>query len=277
VNDHQAIEVADLRAVLGELLSLWENGPDQAKTPRGRPYTEARVKAVTALAAHTHRLGSAVALMIDHGFALETAPTVRSVLEHGLTTQWIMQYGDDAMYGFVNEAQRQRKAAGATLSKLVEAMKLDEARAVADALGQETLGPKSAADDAARSMQKLSDDFTGGQAYYFMYRTLSQFIHPGPMIAEAYIDSHDLPQIRLTPHPIRRPMNWLYVTCTGVLWAARAADILNKEHPHREILRRHARRLGVPLELKLSEVAWLRREQATMTRARRAHDGQDGT
>ena len=277
MNDHQVIDVADLRAVLGELLSLWENGPDKAKTPRGRRYTEARVKAVTALAAHTHRLGSAVALMIDHGFALETAPTVRSVLEHGLTTQWIMQYGDDAMYGFVNEAQRQRKAAGATLSKLVEAMKLDEARAVADALGQETRGPKSAADEAARSMQKLSQDLIGGLAYYFMYRTLSQFIHPGPMIAEAYLDSHDPPQIRLTPRPINQPITWLYVTCIGVLWAARAADMLDKAHPHREILRRHARRLGVPLELKLSKVAWLRREQATMTRARRAHDSQDGT
>jgi hypothetical protein len=266
------ITVAALRPLMSSLLARWEQGPDQAQTPRGRRFEAVRIKSVITLAAHAHRLGRAVATLVDAGFGLETAPTVRAVVEYGMTAQWLLQYGDDASYGFATEAQRQRAGVGRTLRKLTEAMQLESADnvlAMIDADAQHVIDSRKAATASARHFEALCQDFELGDGYYFAYRVLSALVHPGPTVCEAYMDEHDPPVFRLEPKPVRdNGETWLYQTCCGLVWAARAVDILDREHPNRRFLRNAARQLGIPLELQLTGEAFVRREQERQKRGR---------
>lgn len=264
-------DVAQLRALLESLMVRWEQGPEQVQLPRGRSFVEVRIKNIITLAAHAHRLGRATAVLVDAGFGLGTAPTARTVLEYGLTAQWLLQYGDDASYGVAAEAQRQRGAVGTTLRKAAAAMKLDNADAalaLIDADAQHVIDPRPAAEASARIFKSLCEDFEHGVGYYLVYRVLSGFVHPGPEVCEAYMDAHDPPVFRLDPKPFGDPATWLFHTCCGLTWAARAADCLDRNHPNRSFLRDAARQLGIPLELQLSETARVRREQERQDRKR---------
>lgn len=268
-------EVAALRTLLDELLAYTANVPDEAKTPRGKRFEVVRIKAVVTLALHTHRLGQAVATLLDAGFGIEVGPTVRSVLEHGLTAQWLLQYGDEASYGFAAEAQRQRRSTAETLRKLVQiqVLKADDADAVLALIAEDMTHEieKTSASPGGRNFYARCQDFAYGDAYYFTYRVLSDFVHPGFTICEAYVESHDPLTFQTEPRALSDPKTWLYNTCCGLLWAARAVDMLDRAHPNREFLRRAARQLGVPLELRLSGAATVTRGQdrAKRTKARR--------
>jgi hypothetical protein len=100
--------------------------------------------------------------------------------------------------------------------------------------------------------------------------TLSAFVHPGIPLAERYVESHEPLEIRLTPRPVSDPTTWLYPTCCALIWAARAVDVLDRSHrrarrrparrvggrrPNREFLRAQARRLDIPVQMKLTDVA----------------------
>jgi len=264
-------DVAQLRVLLRSLIARGEQAPDQVQLSRGRRFEEVRVKEIITFAAHAHRLGRATAVLVDAGFGLETAPTARTVLEYGLTAQWLLQYGDDASYGVAAEAQRQRVAFGMTLRKAAAAMQLNHADAVLaliDADAQHVIDPRPAAKASARSVQLLCEDFELGVGYYLVYRVLSGFVHPGPQVCEAYMDAHEPPVFRLEPKALGDPAMWLFHTCCGLTWAARAADCLDRNHPNRSFLRDAARQLGIPLELQLSETARVRREQERQERKR---------
>lgn len=258
--------IADLRATLDELLLRWEQGPSTTTTRRGVRVTPARVKFIGTLAAHAHRLGRAVALLTDAGMHVETAPTVRSVYEHGLTLQWLITYGEDAMWAALNEALRQRRAVGLDLEKLVEAGGLESVRPVVAALLNAPPGDPSGADAQARAVKAMCDDIVRGDEFYFTYRTLSGFTHPGITVANQYVDSAEPPTIAIEPHPIGFPALWLYTTCCAVIWAARAVDILDGTHPNQGFLRAQARRLDIPDKVTLTDRAVIRRQKAERDR-----------
>ncbi|MGH3613533.1 MAG: hypothetical protein ACRDRK_13260 [Pseudonocardia sp.] len=77
----QQDEIAVLRTQLDELLAYAANVPADAKTPRGKRFEVVRIKAIVTLALHTHRLGRAVATLLDAGYGIEAGPTVTSVLD----------------------------------------------------------------------------------------------------------------------------------------------------------------------------------------------------
>lgn len=262
--------VAALRELLEELLAFTANVPDEAKTPRGRRFELVRIKAVVALALHTHRLGRAVATLLDAGFGIEAAPTVRAVLEHGITAQWLFQYGDEAAYGFAQEAQRQRKAAGGTLSKLVQIQVLgaDDVAQVLELIEEDAKHEieQTSATPGGRHFQARCRDFANGESFYFAYRVLSDLVHPGPTVCDAYVESHDPLSFQTWPKAVSNRTTWLHSTCCGLVWAARAVDMLNQEHPNREFLRRAARQLGISPELVLSPEAVVRRGQDRQAR-----------
>ena len=258
-------EIAALRMLLDDLLEYTKTVPDETKTPRGKRYEVVRIKAIVTLALHTHRLGEAVRTLLDAGFGIEIGPTARAVFEHGLTAHWLHQYGDEASYGFAAEAQRQRRSTGETLRKLVQiqVLKSDDTaevlRLIAEDMKREI--EKTSATPGGRSFQARCQDFVHGDAYYFAYRVLSEYVHPGFTISEAYVESHDPVSFQTEPRALSDPKTFLSNTCCGLLWAARAVDMLDRKHPNRDFLRRATKQLGVPLELTLSPEATLKRNQ----------------
>ncbi len=269
-------ETGAKRALLEELLSYTANVPDEAKTPKGKRFDVVRIKSVIALALHAHRLGWAVATLLDAGFGMEAAPTVRSVLEHGLTAQWLLQYGDEASYGFVAEQQRQLKTTGKSLSKLVQIQVLTpvDAAALLAAIDNDLKHEiaKTSATPGGHSFAARCGDFAYGEAYYMTYRVLSDYVHPGITIAESYVASDSPLSFRTEPRATDDDSTWLYNTSCGLLWAARAVDMLDRAHPNRESLRRAAQQLGVPDVLRLSGDAQVRRAQDRSKRAKARQD-----
>lgn len=138
--------VPTLRATLEELLAIWDNRPAEVTSVgRGRRVKPARLAVVLGLAAHTHRLARAALLLGDAGNELAAMPLVRGALEHGLTAQWICQYEDEAVAGFANEHERQRRNFAKTLLE----SGLRNAEEVAELLDKPPTTERSSADAAA--------------------------------------------------------------------------------------------------------------------------------
>lgn len=259
-----------LRALLDELLAIGEDFPEQAQIPRGRPMDPVRLRTIIALGMHTVRLSRAVATLTDAGMHLETGPTVRSVLEFGLTAQWMVQYGEETSSAFFTEAQRQRRALKMSIEEVQKIMQLDAA-ALLDLMEQDMRFKidGTSADQSARHFQKLCEDFANGKALYMVYRLLSGLVHVGPTVVEGYVDAEDGPlSFRTEATHWDDDKIWLSQTCCGLVWALRAVDMLDRKHPRRERLRPAARELGIPLELRLSTDARVCREQDRQRRKR---------
>ena len=264
-----------LRKLLADLVDQWIDGADESWTPRGAAFPASLVVTVIALTAHTHRLAGAVGVLIDAGFDVETAPMVRSVLEHGVTAQWIVQCGNDAMFEMVDEETRQRLNIANLVEEVQEVMGLAGAGEIIRGLGEEISSEQTAAHVNARGLDKLCDDFRGGKSIYLTYRVLSSYVHPGPTISGMYVASEQPPAVQLEPNRDADPGGWLYPTCAGLVWAARAVDILNPERPRRLELRAAARTLGIPEVLTASDAGWLRRQRDPRARRRARVVGRD--
>lgn len=265
-----------LRALLDTLLRTWEDVPEQARMLKDRTYGPDLVMTVIGFAAHAHRLGRAVEMLIDHGFGVETVPTVRSVLEYGLTAHWVAQYGNDALFAIMNEESRQRLAAAEMIEKLPDVMSLAGAEGIVRGLREDIRNEKTTADANTRNLQQLCRDLVEGDSIYLAYRVLSGYVHPGPTIAGMYRASNVPPVVQLEPRTGGDDATtWLYHTCSGLVWAERAADMLDRAHPRREQLRAAAKTLGIPVEIHLSDTAVMRRarDQAERKRARKAERG----
>ena len=263
-----------LRPMLDSLLILWDDAPPQARMPRERDYGPDHVLTVLGLAAHAHRMGHAVAQLVDAGFTIETAPMVRSIYEYGLTAQWMAQYGGNALLGVLTEEVRQRAAAAALIENLPSVRDRPGAEEVLHGL-RENLGvPGTEAKHGARSFQELCRDLDE-ESLYLAYRALSGYVHAGPTTAAFYREVGDEPGLQLTPREVEHDTTWLFHTCTGLVWAARAADLLDMQRPRRQPLRRAARTLGIPPELHLSANARKRRDrdQAEARRRQRSRGG----
>ncbi|GAA3218333.1 hypothetical protein GCM10017691_01070 [Pseudonocardia petroleophila] len=268
---HGPEHVTDLRNLLDELITRWREGPIEATTPRGKLWTLSRAKLIGGLASSAHRLGHAVALLSDQGMHVETAPTARSVLEHGVTVQWLLAYGDEAVWGVLNEEQRQRRNTVATLKNLGSWQSHAEAQQLIDLVSAEPRYNKSMSDDPARKFNEMCSDLDRGGDCYMQFRVLSSLVHPGIPLAERYIERHEPPEIAIEPRPVTDPIMFLYPTCIGLIWAARAMDTIDSKHPSREWLRGQARRLDIPVELKLSEAGIKRRQQDQRARRLAKH------
>ncbi|SMC85563.1 DUF5677 domain-containing protein [Lentzea albidocapillata] len=258
--------VADLpgtewERILKLLLDRWEEN-DQGFSGR-KGVSTPQALGTFALAAHTHRLARSVLALRDLEMYLESVPLTREAFQFALTAQWIAQY-QPAVSGFINESSRQHNA---TIKTILET----GWKGAADSEDSRQLGTpargKSFTDQSARNFSQLCDDLQpGGTEAYAIYRIMSSYTHPGYRVVDQYIK--DDPLLGFTyPTNFNKEdsLPWLHVTCISVVWAARAVDMLDREHPNRAELRTFAKTLGVRPELQLS-AAFKQREQA----ARRA-------
>ncbi|MFE2757017.1 DUF5677 domain-containing protein [Actinosynnema sp. NPDC059335] len=103
---------------LDELLTIWDDRPDKTSVGKDRPMELGRLTVVSGLASHIHCLARAVMRLHEAGMDLEAMPLVRGALEHGLTAQWMLHNEEEALAGFVNEQQRQRRATAKAMLKI---------------------------------------------------------------------------------------------------------------------------------------------------------------
>lgn len=255
----EAERVEELWNTLGELLTIWDDRPDKTSVDRGRQMERQRLAIVLALASHTHRLARAAMHLHEAGMDLEAMPLVRGALEYGLTAQWMVHNDEEALAAFVNEQQRQRRLTGEVLLR-VGWGEVDKVTAVID---KSVVAP-STGDALTRSFQQLCDDFAPlGPQMYAVYRVLSGHTHVGYHVVDSYLELDGGINIRTEPSKPLATVSWLWTLCAGCMWASRAADMLDRNRPHRQALRRIARVLRTPGTPTLHPRSWLRSRGVT--------------
>ncbi|GGS28290.1 hypothetical protein [Actinokineospora fastidiosa] len=250
-----ATEVSEegLEQMLRSLLANWEVETAQLEGKRGT--TELQMVAVFSLAAHAHRLASAVLVLRSTKLFLESIPLTREAFQFALTAHWLTVW-PSAVDGFIAESERQHNL---TLSSVI--------KAGWEALAEREEAPAKTKDftaQSARNFHQLCNDLTpAGQEAYAMYRILSSYTHPGYRVIDQYLAGEP---IRGHTYPVKftqddaRP--WLFITCCCVIWAARAVDRLTLRQERRGELRSAAKRLGIKAELQLSEDFKVRERKA---------------
>ncbi|MFD9703868.1 DUF5677 domain-containing protein [Lentzea sp. NPDC059081] len=255
----EAERVEELWSTLDELLMIWDDRPEKTAVSRGRQMELPRLAVVLGLASHTHRLARAAVHLHKAGMDLEAMPLVRGTLEHGLTAQWMLHNDAEALAGFVNAQQRRRRAMGEAMLG-VGWGEVDE---VTEIIEKSVVVP-STGDAPAKNFEQLCEDFAPlGSSLYLVYRSLSGYTHAGHHIVDSYLIPGDTISIRIDPEKPLPVAAWLWTLCAGCMWASRAADMLDRDRPHRQALRRIARVLRTPGTLDLHPNAWLRSRGVT--------------
>lgn len=119
-----------------------------------------------------------VLLAHDNGRGHEAAPSVRSILEHAVVMQWVIDDPDAATEAVAAKADEDRR-------KL-----LDEIQALKWTIPADVTRP----DRTRQTMLDFASLCTryGAKAFYAPYRMLSAHVHPSAKGAEAYLDPDTL-------------------------------------------------------------------------------------
>ncbi|WP_139320502.1 DUF5677 domain-containing protein [Saccharomonospora sp. CUA-673] len=252
-------EQQELLKLLRSLLDSWQTLPPKAELCKGK--TVAQVATVFGLAAHTHRLATAVDMLWSAGMYIESAPLIRGAMENALTAQFVAQV-DDGVYGLLNNYARKRKN---LVDEIVKAGYLSSDQLASQLDEWEPVQTPST--DSATKVQQLCNDLEpGGSQAYAWYRLLSAWSHAGGAIVDEY--AHDDPfQLSITPDKFPPSTGFLVILGGSVVWAGRAYDMLTRGKGRREELRRAAGKIGIVPELHPS-AAYRRRVQAEKKKRR---------
>lgn len=260
---------AGITEMLIELLDGWrdDRGVGQAFTSKAHM---AKVGTVYALAAHTHRLGHAVLELHRAGFTIETIPLIRAAYETALTASWITQV-PDALTAYLNRNHTQQKALRDTIQKAGWAT--GKEMIPADELDPYLVSKPSK--EGASYVNKLCNDFTGGNGMYSLYRGLSWMTHPTAAVTDMYLEMRegsDIPVLHTTARADPEgpsTVTWLHALCSSLVWSARALNLIDDQRAatrDRQRLRDAAKTLHIGEFLRVTEDAKFRGEQAERRR-----------
>lgn len=186
-------------------------------------------------------------------------PQIRSIYETGITAQWIAQV-EDAPYAWMGEGRRQS-------ASLVEKLRTSRSEVFRDAadpiwkarVDYPDLPSKSKA--TARSFEKICDDIgVGADGSYQYYKLMCAFTHPSVDLADQYLAAveNDLGFQAYRAPKFDKTDAWLYLAVIGTALAQMAFQYSAKDRVLRSSLRAVGKELGIPLDLKPTEVSWLR-------------------
>jgi hypothetical protein len=186
-----------------------------------------------------NRSSQLVALAHRNQLPHESGPTVRSIIEHTLVLQWVLDEGDEALDTLMEFGDNNTR-------KLLD----DLAKAdwpLPD--GVEHQAPEKPA-HPHRMMGMLSNFGNLCIAYdarklYIVYRLLSAQAHPSPQGAMAYVDEAGT----LSNHAPKQTWGALIQTAICLIQAARAINPLLKETPLSDVIARAENHLGVKIGL----------------------------
>lgn len=266
-----AEELIEIARDLVERLVDTPGGQFEVKT--NRMANLAHVPLVHAYSTHTLRLGSVGVDLLERGLYLEAVPTVRAAYEAALTASWLAD-SKEAPAAVFNEDVRQRKSLAAAMA-LANSPVFREGGPTLPYVDLERLD--SAADVQAKWFKQLCEALhPGGPDAYVIYKALSAFTHPSAALADQYVQENaDHPSgMRLLTNPNQQADTaWLAVLVSAMVWAGRSIDVMVKGSPNRDYLREVARRLGIPVGLRLSQAALAAEARAEQQRRRSAWKG----
>jgi Family of unknown function (DUF5677) len=260
---------AEMREMLTELLEGWRNDRGSGQDFETKAHA-AVVGTVYALTAHAHKLGYAVANLIDAGFALETIPVIRAAYESAITASWIAQV-PDALPAYLNRDHNQQKALRDTVKKAGWA-------AGKQVIAADTLEPylvSAESKTGASKTEVLCKDFIKGDGLYSLYRGLSWMTHPTAAVTDLYLEMRrgsEIPTLHTTARYDRDFMTtWLHVMCSSLVWSARALNLVDSRRAKsgdRQRLRIAAKRLHTDEFLAVKPDATFRGKKSERKRAR---------
>lgn len=87
---------------------------------------------------------------------------------------------------------------------------------------------------------------------YLDFKLLCDTVHPSTNVAQSYVVSTDPLVFSDVDQHAGDSAAWLTATCSGLVWAAAAVDMLTEDRPRRALLARAAAILGIDAELTLA-------------------------
>lgn len=200
-----------------------------------------------------NRSGQLVALAHGNHLGHESGPVVRSIIQHTLFLQWVIDNGDDALDALREHGENNRRT---LLDDLARA-------AWPIPAGAEAERPEEPA--RAHRLMGMIKNFADlciaydARQLYVAYRLLSFQIHPSPQGAMAYLDDADT----LSNRAAHQTWGLLIQTAICLIQAARTINPLIQEQPFSGVITRAEDRLGIEIGL------WTRRPSRTRRSARR--------
>jgi hypothetical protein len=229
---------------------LFEMGRGEAtflgKTSR---ISTVQIPAVHAIAHHALEVGDSALTLCEADRELAAITLMRSIVKCALTALWLVQ-NHEAVFGFASEEYRfaseeyrQRRLLSKEMAKAVSESLRAGATTIAH-LDEEMV--ETVAAPQARWFQQLCGAFSGGREAYLHYRIMSGMVHPCLTLTDFYLEADDAApggaSLGMDPKPVGHD-SWLFLTIAAMMWAQRALDHLNQDHPHRSRLRDIAREL----------------------------------
>lgn len=168
-------------AAIKVLIKAFEDLTDAGQVDVPNEHTEVFI-AVYGWWAWISRNSKLVLLAYDADLAHESAPNVRTILEHSLVMQWDADIGQDALAALaVMDSERRR-------------VFIDELDAAGWQVQAEVTPPQPASHPLKgkiKNFQELCISY-GARSLYVPYRMLSTHIHPTAKGASAYVDAGQL-------------------------------------------------------------------------------------
>lgn len=222
-----------------------------------RPQDLMRYYLAFGLAAHVHRLGCAVFLVLDADLALEATPMIRTMFECAVTAQWVYQV-PGAAEAFLNKQEWERTRVLANLPGLGVAT-LSEASIAA---------AKKATDEferfetnAAASFKAICDDLEpGGTSAYVNYQLMCGTSHPSTQLVDTYfVETSTYPGLGRRATPVKSSRDgWAGIATGSLVWAGQAVaygDLLGRRQVD---LDQVSSWLGIEAKLQPSDIAMRR-------------------
>lgn len=196
------------------LLEAFDGLPETGGVPVTEEHKFA-FQAVFGWWAWINRSSKLVLIAHDAGVGHESAPNVRSILEHTLVMQWVADAGYDALEAL------------AALDDDGVANLFDDAVLASWPLPEGLTRPEA---DATRhrlrrkieNFAELCRDYEGAGQTYVAYRLLSAYVHPTAKGAEAFV--HD--DWDLTNYPVNESDIYLFQTAICLVQAALTINTL---------------------------------------------------
>lgn len=244
---HERRDPNTVRGVIESLITLWEKNLGTEVIYREELGAD-RAVAITTQAHHAVRMSRAVLLIDSVSDGIEMLPSVRLVMECGVTAAWLLLTPGSENALLRDGAENRKKAVEHLMRVDGEegdtsvSPGLEQARKVLDEL-EGADGPKSFV------FQQRCETLAGGGGLYVLYRALSAHSHAGMGITDFYIeeDPNSPISISMTPNADNDLRASHLSIAAAMLFLALNADELARLKPrHTTQLRKAAKKLGVP-------------------------------
>ncbi|UMP06755.1 DUF5677 domain-containing protein [Amycolatopsis sp. EV170708-02-1] len=203
--------------------------------------------------AKINRSSQLVALAHNNRLGHESGPIVRSIIQHTLVLQWVLDEGDDALDALVEYGEDNTR-------KLMEDLERAEWPIPPGAEREKPSEPQ--VPHRLLGMIKNFADLCiayDARKLYVAYRLLSAQIHPSPQGGMAYVDDTGT----LSNYAAKQTWGLLIQTAMCLIQAARTFNPLIEGQPLNDVITRAETRLGTEIGL------WTRRQKPSKSTSHR--------